>query len=105
MTSKTVQNVLEHSAINNIDDPNPFDYSFPESILSEYIGKQILFKVKLRDLNVSYGSAKFSVMSICTDQKIISKFKMALVTEQVCVFCSSFILILLSIGSLTLKPF
>lgn len=83
----------------------PLITHFQKVFCLEYIGKQILFKVKLRDLNVSYGSAKFSVMSICTDQKIISKFKMALVTEQVCVFCSSFILILLSIGSLTLKPF
>lgn len=75
LTGYTVQQVNDLIAIRNPVENSLMDQSFPTFILQPFIGKELLFKLRTRDLKLSSSILRISVSKICADEAIISKFK------------------------------
>lgn len=75
LTGFSVQQVNDLIAIQNPDENSYVDQSFPTSILQPFFGKELLFKLRVRDLKLSSSILKVSVSKICSDDSVISRFK------------------------------
>lgn len=75
LTGYNVQQVNDLIAIQSGNGQNPEDQAFPNSILQPFIGKELLFKLRVRDLKLDQSTLKVSVSKVCPEEPIIAQFK------------------------------